>query len=86
MLFSTWIITSLRGFEEFRVVDMIFVGGVGPIGDEVAFGCDVGGTGHLTGWLTHVLWTGVVFAIDVMAEAGVLESVFAFGGMDIRLR
>jgi len=85
-LFSTWIIAPLRGFEELRVVDAIFVGGIGPVGDEVFFGCDVGGAGHLTGWLTHVLWTGVVFAVDIVTEARVLEGVLAFRGVNIRFR
>jgi len=86
VLFSTWIIAPLRGFEELGVVDAIFIGGIGSIRDEVFFGCDMGGAGHLTGRLTHVLWTGVVFAVDVMTEARVLEGVLAFGGVNVRLR
>ena len=72
--------------KELGVVNPIFIGGVGPVGDEVSLGRDVGGAGHLTGWLTHVLRTGVVFAVDVVTEAGVLESVFMFGGVDVRFR
>jgi len=86
VLFSTWIIAPLRGFEELGVVNAIFISGVGPVGDEVFFGCDVRGVGHLTGQLTHVLRTGVVFAVGVMTEARVLEGMFAFGGVDVRLR
>jgi len=86
MLFSARIVSLLWGFEEFGVVDAILVGGIGPIGDEVFFSCDVGGAGHLTGRLTHVLWTGVVFAVGIVTEARVLEGVFAFGGMDVGFR
>jgi len=85
-LFSAWVIAPLRGFEELGVVDAIFIGGIGPVRDEVFLGRDVGGVGHLTGWLTHVLWTGVVFAVDAVAEARVLEGMFVFGGVDVRLR
>ena len=53
-------------------------------GGKVIFDCTR--RGWLTGWLTHTLWTGVVFAIGVMTEARVLEGMFAFRGVDIRLR
>ena len=86
MLFSAWIIALLRGFKELGVVNTIFIGGAGPIRDEVSFSCDVGGAGHLTGRLTHVLRIGVVFAVGIVTEARVLEGVFTFRGMDVRLR
>ena len=42
--------------------------------------------GRLTWRLTHRLGVGVVFAVGIAAEVGMLESVLAFGGMDIGLR
>jgi len=77
VLFSARIVASLRDFEEFGIVDAIFIGGIGPVGDGVLLGCDMGGAGHLTGWLTHGLGAGMVLAIGVVAEAGVLEGMFA---------
>ena len=77
MLFSAWIVALLRGLKEFGVVNLVFLGGVGSVGDEVFFGCDMGGVGYLTGWLTHGLGAGMVLAIGVVAEAGVLEGMFA---------
>ena len=53
-------------------------------GDEVIF--NRSGRGWLTRRLTYSLWTGMVFAIGVVTEARVLEGVFAFRGVDIRLR
>ena len=85
MLLSTRMASLLQGFEELRVVDVIPTGGIGPIGDEVFFGCDVRGAGHLTGWLTHVLWTGVVLAVGVVTKARVLEGVFAFRRVNVGL-
>jgi len=85
VLFSARIVASLRDFEEFGIVDAIFIGGIGPVGDGVLLGCDMGGAGHLTGWLTHALGTGVVLAVGVMTEARVLEGVFAFGRVNVRL-
>ena len=86
MLLSTRIVSLLRGLEELRIVDVILSGGIGPVGDGVSFGRDVGGSGHLTGWLAHGLRVGVVFAVGVVAKAGVLESVFAFRVMNIGFR
>jgi len=86
MLLSAQIVSSLQGLEEFGVVDAILVGGIGSIRDEIFFGCDVGRAGHLTGRLTHILWTGVVFAVGVVTEARVLKGMFAFGGMDVGFR
>ena len=77
MLLSAWIVSLLWSFEEFGIVDVIFAGRVGPIGDGVSFGRDMGGKGHLTRWLTHGLWAGVVLAVGVVAEARMLEGVFA---------
>src|SRR5712671_6370412 len=52
--------------------------------DEVFF--DRIGRGWLTWWLTHSLGVGVVFAVEIAAEVGMLESVLAFGGMDVGFR
>ena len=54
---------------------------IDPIRGEVAFSCDVGGARHLAGWLSHVLWVGMILAVDVVTETGVLESVLTFRGM-----
>jgi len=86
MLLSTWIVSLLWGLEEFGIVDAILGGGIGPVGDGISFGRDVGGAGHLTGWLTHGLRVGVVLAVGVVAKAGVLESVFTFGAMNVGFR
>jgi len=87
MLLSAQIVSLLWGLKEFRIVDVILIGGIGPIGDGISSGHDVGGAGHLTGWLTHGLrgWV-VVLAVGVVAKAGVLESVFAFGAMNVGFR
>ena len=37
----------------------------------------------MTGQLTHALWAGVVFAISVVTEAGVLWSVHSLGRADV---
>jgi len=86
MLLSARIVSLLWGLEEFRIVDAILVGGIGSIGDGISFGRDVGGAGHLTGLLTHGLRVGVVLAVDVVAKAGVLESVLAFGVVNVGFR
>ena len=85
-MLSTQIVSLLWGLEEFRIVDAILGGGIGPIRDEISFGRDVGGAGHLTGQLTHGLWVGVVLAVGVVAKAGVLESVFSFRAMNVGFR
>jgi len=86
MLLSTGIATLWRGFEEFGVVDTILIGGIGSIGDEISFGHDMRGMGHLTRWLTHGLWAGVVLAVGIVAEAGVLKGVFVFGAVNVGLQ
>jgi len=72
--------------EEVRVAETVLIGGIGSVGDGVPFGRDVGGTGCLTGRLSHSLGGGVIFAVDVAAETGVLEGVFSFRGVDVGLR
>ena len=52
--------------------------------DEVVLDCTR--RRQLTGRLTHILWVGVVLAVSVVTEAGVLESVFSFGGVDVGFR
>jgi len=42
--------------------------------------------GWLTRRLTHSLGGGVVLAVEVVAEARVLEGVFAFRGVNVRFR
>jgi len=86
MLLSTWIVSLLWGFKEFGIINAIFAGGVGPSGDGVSFGCDMGGMGHLTRRLTHGLRVGMVLAVGVVAEARMLEGMFAFGGVNVGLR
>jgi len=86
VLLSAWIVSLLWSFEEFGIVDVVLTGGVGPIGDGVSFGRDMGGTGHLTRWLTHGLRAGVVLAVVIVAEARMLEGVFAFRGVNVGLR
>jgi len=39
----------LSDIEGLGVLSTVLVGRVGPVGDEVVFGCDVGGTRCLTG-------------------------------------
>jgi len=85
MLLLSVVASFLSDIEELGVVDAVFIHGVGSIGDEVVLSCDVGGVGHLTGQLTHASRAGVIFAVGIMAEAGVLESVFMFRGVDIGL-
>jgi len=71
--------------EEVGMLKAFLIGRVGPIRDRVPFVCDVGGTGRLTGRLSHSLGGSMVFAVDVAAKTRVLESVFSFGGMDVGL-
>ena len=75
----------LSDCEEIRVAEVVLIGRVGSVGDGVSFSRNVGRTGRLTGRLSHPLGGGVVFAVGVAAEAGMLESVFLFGGMDVGL-
>jgi len=86
VLLSAWIVPLMWSFEEFGIVDAIFAGGVGPIGDGVSFRCDMGGKGDLTRRLTRGLQAGMVLAVGIMAEARMLEGVFAFGGVNVGLR
>src|SRR5712672_1023468 len=83
MLFLRAVASVLSDIEGLGVLGTVLVGGVGPVGNRVVFGCDVGGTRCLTGRLSHVLGAGVILAIDIVAEAGVLEGVFAFSAMNV---
>jgi len=85
MLFFTPIADVLSDREEIGVAEAVLIGGVGSIGDGVPFVRDVRGVGRLTGRLSHVLGAGMVSAVGVATETGVLESVFSFGGMDVGL-
>jgi len=85
MLFFVAITHVLSDREEVGVAETVLIGGIGPIGDGVSFSHDVGGTGRLIGRLSHALGDGVIFAIEVAAETGVLEGVFSFGGVDVGL-
>jgi len=83
MLFFIPIADILSDREEVGVVKTVLVGGVGSIRDGVSFVCDMRGARRLTGRLSHSLGVGVIFAVGVVAEAGVLEGVFSFGGVDV---
>ena len=85
MLLFTAVANVLSDREEVGMVETVLVGRIGSVRDGVFFICDVRGAGRLTGRLSHSLGDGMVLAIDVAAEAGVLESVFSFGGMDVGL-
>src|SRR5712672_640318 len=86
VLFLIAVANVLNDCEEIRVAEAVLVSGVGSIGDRVSLSRDVGGTGRLTGRLSHSLGVGMVSAVGVMAETGVLECVFSFGGVDVGLR
>ena len=86
MLFFIAVPNILSDCEEVRVTEAVLVSGIGPIGSGVPFGRDMGGTGRLTGRLSHTLGGGVILAVDVATEARVLESVFSFGAMDVGSR
>ena len=86
MLFFIAVPNVLSDCEEARVTEAVLVSGIGPIGSGVILGRDVRGAGRLTGQLSHVSGSGVVFAIDVVAETRMLESVLLFGGVDVDLR
>jgi len=85
MLFFIAVANILSDCEEVRMAETVLIGGIGPIGDGVFPGRDVRGTGHLIGRLSHSLGDGVILAIDVATETGVLESVFSFRGVDVGL-
>src|SRR5712675_1962915 len=76
----------LRDCEEIRVAEAVLVAGVGSVGDGVSFSRDVRGAGRLTGRLSHSLGGGVISAVDVTTETGVLEGMFSFRGVDVGLR
>ena len=86
MLFFIAVANVLSDRKEGRVAETVLVGGVGSVGDGIPFSCDVGGAGRLTGRLSHSLGSSVIPAVDVVAEARVLESVFSFGAMDVGSR
>jgi len=86
VLFFVAIAHVLSDREEVRVAEVVLVSGVGPIGDGVGFGRDVRGVGRLIGRLSHASRGSVVFAVGVVAKAGVLEGVFSFGRMDVGSR
>jgi len=81
VLLLSAVASFLSDSEKLGIADAVFICGVGPIRGEVAFSCDVGGARHLAGWLSHVLQVGMIFAVDVVTETGVLESVLTFRGM-----
>ena len=85
MLLFIAVADVLSNREEVRVAETVLIGGVGSVGDGVLFSRDVGGAGYLTGRLIHSLGSGVVFAVDVAAETGVLEGVFSLGRVDVGL-
>ena len=86
MLFFIAIAHVLSDCEEVGVAEAVLVGGIGSLGGGIGFGRDVGGARRLTGRLSHVSRGGVIFAVDVATEAGVLKCVFSFGRVDINLR
>jgi len=86
VLFLIVIANVLSDCEEVGVTEAVLVCGVGSVGDGVFLGRDVGGTGRLTGRLSHLLGVGMVSAIDVVAETRVLKRVFSLGGVDVGLR
>ena len=85
MLFFIAVANILSDREEVRMVETVLIGRVGPIRDGVPFICDVRGAGRLTGRLSHSLGGGMILAIGVVAQTGVLEGMFSFGGMDVGL-
>ena len=85
VLFLRAVTSFLSNVEELGVSGMVLIGGVGSVRDGVLFSCDVGGAGRLTGWLSHVSGVGVILAIGVMTETGMLESMFTFRAVDIGL-
>ena len=86
MLLFIVVASVLSDCKEGRVVETVLVGGVGSVGDGVSFSRDVRGAGRLTGRLSHSLGGGVISAVDVTTETGVLEDVFSFRGVDVGLR
>ena len=85
MLLLIAVANILSDREEVGMAEAVLIGRVGSIRDGIPLVCDVGGAGRLIGRLSHSLGGGVIFAIDVVTETGVLESVFSFGGVDVGL-
>jgi len=85
VLFLIAVANILSDRKEVGVAETVLIGRIGSIRDGVSFACDVRGAGRLTGRLSHSLGGGVVPAVDVATETGVLESVFSFGGVDVGL-
>jgi len=85
VLFFASIADVLSNREEVGMAEAVLIGRVGPIGDGIPFVCDVRGMRRLTGRLSHASGAGVVSAVDVATETGMLESVLSFGGMDVGL-
>src|SRR5712671_7308940 len=72
VLFLIAVANVLSDCEEVGMVETVLIGRVGSIRDGVPFVCDVRGAGRLTGRLSHSLGIGVVSAVGVVAETGVL--------------
>jgi|SRR5712671_4613368 len=85
VLLFTPVANVLGDRKEVGVAETVLVGGVGSVGDGILFSRDVRGAGDLTGRLSHASGGGVIPAVDISAEAGMLEGVFSFGGMDVVL-
>jgi len=85
VLFFIAVANVLSDCEEVGMTKAVLFSGVGTVRDGISFCRDVGRAGHLIGRLSHSLGGGVIFAVDVTAETGVLEGVFSFGGMDVDL-
>jgi len=85
VLFFIAVTNVLSDCEEVGVAETVLIGGVSPIRDGVFSGRDVRGVRRLIGRLIHSLGSGVIPAVDVATETGVLESVLSFGGMDVGL-
>ena len=83
VLFFVAVANVLSDCEEVGMTKAVLFGGVGTVRDGVSLCRDVGRAGHLIGRLSHSLGGGVIFAVGVAAETGVLEGVFSFGGMDV---
>jgi len=86
MLFFIAVANVLSDCKEVRVVEVVLFSRIGSVGDGVSFSRDVRGAGCLIGRLSHLLGIGVIFAVSVAAETGVLEGVFSFGRVDVGLR
>jgi len=74
------------GGVEFGVSGTVSSRGVSATRDRVAGGRDMGGVAFQGHWVSHSSGGGVVLAVRVVAEAGMLEGVLTFGTMDKGLR